>query len=336
MYMGDRTGAKIDAVATLKVDQSTPSASYARGVLAVVNQDQQGQVAAMSQELALAPHDAFALEWRAKVYHRLHQDSAALADTQAALKLHPGSADLALLQANVQHALGDAAGALTTMRAALKANPHDVSTIAAAAEVMRTSDDGAEALTLLDSAIRERPAAILYYNRAYIRPKADLDGRDADLTAALALEPSSLDALLLEAQLLAERKDRPGALVLLNRALAISPNDIDLLINRAEVYGDAGQTAPAERDFAAARALAWGPTVLNNIATPRGRRLPAIQGLPTAADWCCSSWAATTTPLRLTTLPLPRARPPARAMAERWPWRGSAGARTRSRRESTP
>lgn len=132
-----------------------------------------------------------------------------------------------------------------------------------AASIYSSFRKKAEAMKAYDRALALGPEAYIHLDRSLRRPAEDLTGRRADLDAALKLDPNLAEAVAAKAKLQADSGDLAGAIAAYSSALERWPDKIDLLVGRGIAYVRSGDSARAERDFAAARAKATGPVVFN-------------------------------------------------------------------------
>ncbi|MDB5677083.1 tetratricopeptide repeat protein [Sphingomonas bacterium] len=254
---------ELDAAAAL--DPKNPVVWRARGLMAERRGAAKDAVAAYTASLVAEPGNVFALTHRAVANRAAGDPDAALADATAAIKLAPKAVDLYLLSANILRGQGKRDAALAQAAAVTAANPDNAYAFVVAAGIYGAFQRTDDAMRAYDRALAIKPASYIYLNRSYVRPKADVAGRLADLDAALKLDPNSADAIGGKAQLLADKGDLAGAIAMYSVAIGRLPNETELLSGRGVVYARAGQTALAEKDFAAVRAKATDANALNSI-----------------------------------------------------------------------
>jgi tetratricopeptide (TPR) repeat protein/transglutaminase-like putative cysteine protease len=277
LWKNDAAAATVDLDAAAAIDPRNVVIFRARGLMAERKGASADAIAAFSRALELEPDDSFSLGHRVTAYRTAGDVAHALADSAALLKLKPDWTDGYLLRANLLRGSGRTDEALAEAAAATAANPDDVYAHVVAARIYAVYHKQAEAMREYDRAIAIKPESYIYLNRSLTREKEDLAGRRADIEAALKLDPKSSDALTAKARLIDDGGDRAAAIAAWTAALAASPEDSDMLIGRGIAYVRAGQDAPAERDFAAARARNAEPVALNNMCWTKAIAGVALQ-----------------------------------------------------------
>ena len=225
-------------------------------------------VAAYTTALEIEP-SLFALGRRAQAHWGAGNGPAALADSAEALRQSPDWTDLYLLRARVLRREGKKAEALAEAEALVAANPNEDFAHVAAANIYVNLGADDRAMQAYDRAIALKPEASTYLDRGLQRPESDLAGRRADIELALRLDPKMEDALIANGDLLMDEGKFAAAIALYSDMIKAAPDDPQRLTLRGIAHARAGDFASAEKDFAAARAKAKGPTALNNICWSR-------------------------------------------------------------------
>jgi tetratricopeptide (TPR) repeat protein len=265
VWKGDEPGAARDIDAAYAMEPRNPVIFRARGLLALRKGETAAAIAAFTTVLEIEPDNAFALGHRANAYSASGNEERALADAAAAIKLSPGWVGLYLLRANLLRDRGEEKQALAEAAAVTSANPGEPLAHVTAGRIYAAFKRDTEAMRAFERAIAIKPEAYIYVNRSEVRPKDDLAGRRADLDAALRIDPKLPDAVAAKAGLQQDSGDDAGAIQTWSAALAAAPGDFHFLIGRGGALARAGKTAPAETDFAAARAKAAGPGDWNSL-----------------------------------------------------------------------
>ena len=234
-----------------------------RGLVALQRNDAKAAIAALTTAIEIEPNDPWALQYRARAYHVDRQYDAALADAAALVKRNPTWPDAYELSADIARAKGDKAFALRQASDLVAANPTVPYALVVAARIEAVCGDGAAAMANLDKAIALKPEADLFINRSQVRPKADHIGRLADIEEAIKLAPHETAALVEKAVLQRVSGDMAGAIATLTTAAALAPAEASIPLQRGIVYAKLSQSAAAEHDFAAARALSKTAFALN-------------------------------------------------------------------------
>ncbi|QGP79898.1 DUF3857 domain-containing protein [Sphingobium sp. CAP-1] len=265
VWLGDYAGATADLDAVQAANPKNPVVPRARGLIAEHKGQWTEAVAAYSQALALEEGNGFALGHRAIAQRSAGNNDAALADSAAALKLDPRWVDLYLLRASLFRSRGDSVAGLKEAAALESAMPDTSYAQVAAANIYHSFGAWDAALKAYDRAIAIKPEAFIYTNRGARRPKADLAGRRADFAEAVRLDPDDASVWAAQADLARESGDAKDAIQRYSQAIAKFPDNADLLAGRGLAYDLAGDRAAADRDYAAARAKASLPVMLNNL-----------------------------------------------------------------------
>lgn len=266
VWKDDRDGAARDLDAATAIEPRNPVVFRARGLLAERGSAWADAVAAYTASLEIEPESSFALGRRAIAQRALGNSERALADAAAALKIEPTWTDLYLLRANLLRAAGRPEDAAAEAAALTAANPDNAYAHVVAGRIYGATKRPAQAMAAFDRALAIKPEDYIFLNRSEVRSREDVAGRRADIDAALRLSPKDPDALAAKAKLLAEAGDGAGAIRVWNAAVAADPQGADLLVGRGIAYMQAGNTALAQKDFAAARALpASGPEAANRL-----------------------------------------------------------------------
>lgn len=256
VWKGESEAAAADLDAAAAIDPRNPVVFRARGLLAMQNNDPAAAIAAFSNSLEIEPESVFALAHRAGAHNAAGDIDGALADAAAAIKLDRGSVSLYLLRANLFRRQGRTDEAIAEAAAVSAANPDNTYAHVVAARIYGSYGRQAEAMKEFDRALAISPDVLVYINRSETRPKEDMAGRLSDIEAALRLEAQSVEALMAKAELLDESGNHKAAIDSWTAAIAALPQDSELLTGRGISYALAGQSALADKDFAAARAAA--------------------------------------------------------------------------------
>jgi tetratricopeptide (TPR) repeat protein len=187
------------------------------------------------------------------------------------------------MRANILITQGKLDAGLAEANALSAAAPESNYAQVAAGNIYGTLHKDDEAMRAYDRAISIKPEAYIYLNRAQHRPKSDMAGRRADIDAAWAMAPTMPAVVSAKADLLAEQRDFTGAEATYSKALEGSPQDVSLLLGRGIVYARAGDGGRADKDFAAVRAKATQPVLMNNLCWAKAT---AGVALDSALDDC--------------------------------------------------
>lgn len=260
--------ARKDAAAALAIDPHFAVGHRAVGVIAANEGDYKAAVASFTESLRTEPENIFALGRRASARNDLGDEKGALEDSEAALKLNPSNIDFRIFRANIFIHQGKLDLVAREAEAIMQVAPASDYAMVAAAKSYAAIGRPDDATRAFDKAIAIKPQAYIYLNRSQIRAPADLKARLADLEAALKIEPGDADVLREKARLLSRAGDYRAALAALDAAKP-SPDDPEaeqaIAIERAIVLQQAGQTATAQKLFAAGRAAAKTANQLNNL-----------------------------------------------------------------------
>lgn len=263
-WKGDATNAEADLHAAEAIDAGNYVAAHARGLLADRRGDTQAAIEAYGIAIRNQPSDEWGLRRRADDYRRLKQYDRALADLTAAGEIAPGDADLYLQRANILMQKGDRAGAAAEAARLSAMKPATSYAHVAAANLYSALDNRDAAMREFDLALAVEPAPYIYINRALARPSGDVAARRADLEAATKLDPTMVQAALALSALETRAGRFDAALAAIAPALAKTPNDADLLLRHGLVLTARGDTALADKDFAAARSAMTDAEQFNN------------------------------------------------------------------------
>ncbi|MDQ2879246.1 MAG: tetratricopeptide repeat protein [Pseudomonadota bacterium] len=262
-WKGDTVAANRDIDAAAGIDPRNAVVFRGRALMAAHAEDLKGEIAALNTALEIEPDNAFALRMRAQALHQNMENDLAAVDATKLVKLLPHDLDLYLLLGNIAKAKGDKIESLRQADAVIAENGDQAFAYVIAAQIQAAYGKIDEALHNFDRAIAIKPEAYIYINRSNARPKADYAARLADLDAALKLEPKSVDAMVIKANLQLDQRDPAGAVATLTAARATVQDDGTILLQRGIAYSRLGQQAAADKDFAAARALATNANQLN-------------------------------------------------------------------------
>ncbi len=262
---GEATAAAADLDAAAAIDPANAVVFRARGIMAERKGASADAVAAFSRSLEIEPGNRFALYHRGLAYRAAGDTAHALDDMATLIRQQPDWIEGYLIRANLLRTGGRDADVLAEAEAVTAANPNNAMAHVVAARIFDNLHKQPEAMREYDRALAIKPEPYIYLNRMRARPKEDLAGRRADLEAALKLDPKSVDAIVARARFADESGDRAASLAAWSAAIAAEPKDPGLLADRGIEYLRAGQNGLAAKDFAAARALATDPTLLNNM-----------------------------------------------------------------------
>jgi len=258
--------ADADADAALAINPRHIFALRAKGAIAEKNGDSDGLIAAANALLANDPtSSANALAMRAEGEGQKHQDAAALADADAALKLNSQFGGLYLLRANIYRRRGDDVAAQRQAELAIAAMPNDTYVLIAAGKIYAAYKRQADAMAAFDKALKLEPDASVYLNRGESRDWNDIAGRQADIDAALKLKPNLLEAWYDQIGLFLRQKKWTAALQAVNKAMALEPPSVKGYLTRASVYQKLRDPDHSLADFAAARSIAKTADQLNAV-----------------------------------------------------------------------
>jgi tetratricopeptide (TPR) repeat protein len=260
----------------------------ARGLMAQKKGAYRDAVAAYTTALDIEPANSFALSHRAEAHYAAGELEPALSDAAAALKESPKLVPSYLLRAGILIRQGKPDAAATEADALAAAVPDNNYAQVAAGNIYASVHRDAEAMRAFDRAIAIKPEGYIYLNRALHRPTTDLDGRRTDIDAAIAMDPKLTQAVSAKADLQTEQGDFAGAAATYSKGLAGAPENIGLLLGRGIAYARAGDGALADKDFAAARARANQPGLLNNLCWAKATAGVALES---ALDDCNTALA---------------------------------------------
>ncbi len=273
-----------DLDAASKINPKNAVVFRARGLMAEKTGAFEAAVAAFTASLAIEPNNNFALGRRAYANWAAGHGEAALADATAAIKLAPNSVELYLLRANIYRSQGKRDQELQEATALEVALPGVAFAHVVAGNLYSDLHKDDEATKAYDRALAIKPEAYIYINRAERRAKTDKAGRQADLDAAIKLEPKWTVTLRTKAKFQVEDGDFTGAVATYSLALGASPGDPALLTGRGIAYSRAGDLDHAEQDFAAARAKATKPDLLNTICWAKATAGVALESALSDCD----------------------------------------------------
>ncbi len=259
-----------DFDAAERIDPNIAPIFRGRGMLA----DRRGAIAegiaAYSRSLEIDSGSAFALACRANDYRFMGDETHALADADAALRLEPKWSNLYLLRANAYRVEGRKAEAIEQASLLVAANPGDVFAQVAAARIFAKLGQWDEASRAFDAALKIRPEADTYINRSEARQTSDFAGRQIDLDAAAKLEPHSAELFAAQAVLQEDRKAYADAIVTWTASLGQSAEDPYALVRRGIDEQEVGKLDLATKDFTAAHAAAHDLPVLAILCREKG------------------------------------------------------------------
>jgi tetratricopeptide (TPR) repeat protein len=257
--------AERDLLAAEALDPENSVVLRARGLMAELKGDFAGAVVDYSRSLEVEPGDGFALMHRAAAYWRLNEDSKALADTDAALRIGRKSPNLRLIRANIFFAQGHKEQAAREAELVIRENPDDGMAHVTAARIYARIPMRLEAERAFERALAIEPEAYVYVNRAQSRPLSDHEGRLRDIELALKLDPDFPEALAAKAEQLTVMGKLAAALPLYDSAIAVAPESTPLALGRAVLLHKMGRTAEAEKIFAQNRERASTASQLNSL-----------------------------------------------------------------------
>jgi len=282
----DLATADLDAAA--KINPKNAVVFRARGLMDEQTGAFEAAVAAFTTALDIEPNNAFALTQRAFANWRAGHGDAALQDATAALKRDPTLVNLYLLRANVYRSQGKPDAMVQEAVAVEAAAPDNALGHVIAGSLYGDRHKYDEAMKAFDRALAIKPEPYIYVNRAQRRPNTDKAGRQADLDAALKLDPTFSAALKIKADFQVEDGDFKGAATTYSLALRDAPDDPALLTGRGIAYSRLSDSDHARQDFAAARAKATKPGLLNALCWAKAT---AGVALDSALDDCDAALA---------------------------------------------
>jgi TonB family protein len=275
--------ARKDLDAAYALDPRNPVVFRGRGMLAVDADDLGGAIEAFTTSLEIEPHNVFSLQHRAAALLLAGEQDKALAGYAEAIQLQPSSLLSYAARSGIFRAQGKIELSVGEAESLIAANPTDAHAFMTAGAIDAASGKNSQAMRAFDRAVEIFPDEATYLFRAVYRSHTDLAGERADIDAAMKLNPQSISASISLAKMQSDARDYAGALATLGVVIAIQTGNYDLLTERGIVYAKSGQPALAERDFAAARAIATGATALNSICW---RKATAGVALDTALAEC--------------------------------------------------
>lgn len=276
-HKNEIAAATADLDAAAAIDPANAVVYRARGLIAEGKGAWADAIAAYSRAIELDPANRFAVVHRAAAYRAAGDVQHALDDMGNLVRQYPDWVDGYLMRANLLRNAGRDAEAAAEAAAVTAANPGSPFAHVVAARIYGALHKQEEAMREFDRAIAIKPEPYVYLNRMRTRPKQDLTGRRADLEAALKLDPKSVEGMVARAQLADDSGDRAASIAAWSEVVAAAPKDPALLAERGIEYVRAGQNALADKDFAAARALATDPTLLNNMCWEKATAGVALQ-----------------------------------------------------------
>jgi tetratricopeptide (TPR) repeat protein len=277
-----------DLDAANAIDPKNAVVFRARGLMAQKKGDNREAIAAFTKALDIEPGNTFALAHRAEVDYAAGELEAALSDAAEVLKRSPKLVASYLLRSTILIRQGKPDAAATEADALVAAMPDNSYAQVAAGNIYATVHKEAQAMRAFDRAIAIKPEGYIYLNRALHRPKSDLTGRRTDVDTAMAMDPKLTQAVSAKADLQVEQGDFAGAAATYSKRLEGTPEDLGLLTGRGIVYARAGDGVRADKDFAAVRAKAAQPGVLNNLCWAKAT---AGVALDSALDDCNAALA---------------------------------------------
>ncbi|MGC4026966.1 MAG: tetratricopeptide repeat protein [Mesorhizobium sp.] len=205
-----------------------PSLPAYRAQLSILIDDRAQVEEAIARSLSIDPDDPTALEARSYFKSGIQSDmKGALADTQRATTLAPGSSSAWNAMGNIQSARGGTREAEAAFKRAIELEPTDPVSYANLAILYLDQDRVAEAKVLIDKAIELDPAfevALTARGRYYMQT-GELDKAVDDLLAASTVSPAYSQGLLLLAAGYYESGQREPAEQALENANRLDPND---------------------------------------------------------------------------------------------------------------
>jgi len=261
---GDTAAAGRDLDAATAIDGRNLAVLHSRGTLAMQSGDTKKAIAVLTTAIEVAPSDGYAFWQRAQAYRASGQNDLAAADATVAIKLLPNTTELYLLLANIARSRGDQAGALRQADAVIAANPESTDAYVTAARIRAAFGLRAAALHDFDRALAIKPDSLVYINRSEVRDRTDYTGRIADLDAALKIDPEATPALVAKARVLSDQHNYADALATLSGP-ALRGHEPRFVLLRGILHAKLGHADLAEKDFAAAHALAKTALELNSL-----------------------------------------------------------------------
>ena len=258
--------ASADLVRGFAADPNNPVILRGRGRLAQSRDDTAGAIAAYEKSLEFDSDSDFARSQLAELYYQAGDYSRAVGEAARVLQRQPAAIDLYVLRANALLLTGKPQGAAGEAKALASVFPDSVPAQLAVGAIYRATGERALAMKAFDRAVELKATPETYLARAAARAPTELDARKADVTAALALKPDNVDALGELADILARQGNLPGAIAALDRVIAAPGNDdLEPLVRRAALRLRLGNTPLADKDLAAAAALATTASKLNQL-----------------------------------------------------------------------
>lgn len=265
IHAGITAGASADLDTAQGLDPRNLVVSHARGLLAEKEGRYRDAIGQLTASLNIEPNDQFALYHRANAYYAVGEDDLALNDAATAISREPFDTDMHLLRANILRKKGDRSGMAREADALIAANRKDTYSLVAAGKIYAAAGHQDDAMRAFDAALAIKPESYIYLNRFSVRSKTDVAGREGDLDDAIRLDPKSQEAIETKAAFLVDHDDWRNAAATLSSFIATKPADPRLLGRRGVVYAKMGDTSLADKDFAAARAVAKTSPELNDL-----------------------------------------------------------------------
>ncbi len=253
----------LDAAAAL--DPHNAVVPRARGVLELRQDKYPEAIRDFTVSLDRESNNGFTLYWRSRAYREMGDYEHALTDSSASIQARPAKASGYGLRAQELRESGHPQDGQHEADDLIAANPNSAEAYVGAAEIYKSAGKDTEARQALERSLAIAPSALAYSERAHYRPAEDLAGRRADVDAALKLDPGNRFALGLLVSVQADAGQYADAVSTVNNEMSQQGDSAQLLAERATLYARSNQMALADKDVAAARALANSPDALNSM-----------------------------------------------------------------------
>ena len=264
-WLHENADAQSDIATAAQLDPANPVVARVSGMIAGSKGEWAAAIAAFTKSLELEPNNTFSLMHRAAAYIASGKKDAALADTDALIRLGAEPAALRLMRANILKAQGKSNEVIAEAEALQRGQPHNALAQVTAGKIYAAQHQRDRALAAFQDALATKPEAYIYVNRGEVRDHTDFAGRRADLDAALKLEPAMPEALADLGKLFLDQHDPRGAISTLSAVLAAHPNSQNAHLFRGIAYAKTGDSVAAELDFAAAVTGDSSPMSANNL-----------------------------------------------------------------------
>jgi tetratricopeptide (TPR) repeat protein len=247
LWKGEQGAAEKDLAAAAVLDPENAVLLRSRGLIAEQKGDCKGAVEFYTASFRTEAGNGFALGHRALCERILGDTSAALADSEAALKMSPSWAELRVLRANLFFIAGKKDLVANEAELLSSQTPPNSYALVAAGKIYSKINDSTKAMKAFDQALAVKPEAYIYLNRAQSRPKSDRAGRMGDLEAALKLHPDDVDTMAAVADEYSNNGDFKRSLEIYDKLAVPSPGFSEYAVSRALLLEKVGRGGEAQK-----------------------------------------------------------------------------------------